>query len=524
MNKSLMFLVLSIFVFINIHSAFASEIIVSNSTELQNAINNIQSGDTISLLSGDYGNLLISGKNNISTVIIRAGHGETPVFSSVRIRNSTYWNLVGVYIKPRYSSGADGSKAVDLNGNYLTVKDCIINYSDDISGWSKADWVARAGNGIIMEGTNIKVLNNTISVVDHGISCGASNSLVSGNLVANFRGDGIRGLADDVIYEYNIIKNSFAVDDNHDDGFQSWSYGPGGVGTGVVKNVVLRGNTIINYEDPNQPFRSNLQGIGLFDGMFENWLVENNLIITDHWHGISFYGAINCKIINNTVVDNNLTPSPDPWIMVTNHKNGTASSGVIVRNNIATDFSLSGGVTADHNIEISMSEASMYFVNPSGGTGDYHLNSTSPAIDAGSDILAPAIDKDNKVRPQGNGFDVGCYEFTTSAGMEDENFLRKDFVLYQNYPNPFNPSTKIKYSIPSVTLRQAQSDNWVTLKVYDILGNEVATLVNEYKPAGNYEVDFNSHSDKGQNLSSGVYFYRLQAGSFVETKKMILLR
>lgn len=511
MKKYLTLLLSGILVLINIHSAAASETIVSNSTELQNAINNAQGGDTISLLSGDYGNLLISGKNNSSTVTIRAGNGATPVFTSVRIRNSSYWDLVGVHIKPRYSSGVDGSKAVDLNGNYLTVKDCIINYSDDISGWSKADWVARAGNGIIMEGTNIKVLNNAISVVDHGISCGASNSLVSGNTVANFRGDGIRGLADDVIYEYNIIKNSFAVDDNHDDGFQSWSYGSGGVGTGVVKNVVLRGNTIINYEDPNQPFRSNLQGNGLFDGMFENWLVENNLIITDHWHGISFYGAINCKIINNTVVDNNLTPSPDPWIMVTDHKNGTPSSGVIVRNNIATDFSLSGGVTADHNIEITMNDASTYFLNPSGGTGNYHLKSTSPAIDAGSYLMAPLVDKDGIARPQGNGFDVGCYEFTASTGMEDASILQKDFVLFQNYPNPFNPSTTIRFEL-------SESDI-VTLKIFNILGEEISMLVNTELKAGKHEYQFNAN-----NLSSGIYFYRIQAGSFTETKKMILIR
>jgi len=65
---------------------------------------------------------------------------------------------------------------------------------------------------------------------------------------------------------------------------------------------------------------------------------------------------------------------------------------------------------------------------------------------------------------------------------------------------------------------------FVTLKIYDILGNEVATLVNEYKPAGTYEVEFNSHSDEGQNLSSGVYYYQLKSGSFISTKKMILLK
>ena len=94
-----------------------------------------------------------------------------------------------------------------------------------------------------------------------------------------------------------------------------------------------------------------------------------------------------------------------------------------------------------------------------------------------------------------------------------------EFSLEQNYPNPFNPSTKIKYTLPSVTLRQAQSDIFVTLKVYDVLGNEIATLVNEEKPAGNFEVEFNSG-----NLPSGLYFYTLQSGNFAETMKMLLLK
>ncbi len=104
--------------------------------------------------------------------------------------------------------------------------------------------------------------------------------------------------------------------------------------------------------------------------------------------------------------------------------------------------------------------------------------------------------------------------------------IPQSYQLYQNYPNPFNPNTKIKYSIPQTDnpLLGGAKGGFVTLKVYDVLGNEVATLVNEYKPAGNYEVEFNGHSDKGQDLSSGVYFYTLRAGNFVQTKKMILLR
>ena len=89
------------------------------------------------------------------------------------------------------------------------------------------------------------------------------------------------------------------------------------------------------------------------------------------------------------------------------------------------------------------------------------------------------------------------------------------FVLYQNYPNPFNPNTVISYQLPV--------NSNVTLKVFDILGNEIAVLVNEYLSAGEYEVEFFPESSLHQQ-TSGIYFYQLKAGSFVETKKMLLLK
>ncbi len=103
----------------------------------------------------------------------------------------------------------------------------------------------------------------------------------------------------------------------------------------------------------------------------------------------------------------------------------------------------------------------------------------------------------------------------TINSIDNELNIPLDFTLEQNYPNPFNPTTKIRYSIPIVGSGLALTE----LKVYDILGNEVATLVNEAKQPGYYEVEFNS-----SEYSSGVYFYRLQAGNFVQTKKMILMR
>jgi len=110
--------------------------------------------------------------------------------------------------------------------------------------------------------------------------------------------------------------------------------------------------------------------------------------------------------------------------------------------------------------------------------------------------------------------------FTYSNEVEVDLSLPHIFSLAQNYPNPFNPITTIKYTIPNVTLSgNAIEGSRVILIIYDLLGNEITTLVNENKPAGNHEVSFDA-----KNLSSGTYFYKLQAGSFVETKKMILIR
>ena len=103
----------------------------------------------------------------------------------------------------------------------------------------------------------------------------------------------------------------------------------------------------------------------------------------------------------------------------------------------------------------------------------------------------------------------GAFEYSNEIEVEVSPLT--EFSLEQNFPNPFNPTTTINYQIIK--------NDFVSLKVYDILGNEVATLVNEEKPAGSYEINFNASS-----LSSGIYFFKLQAGSFIETKKMLLLK
>ncbi len=123
---------------------------------------------------------------------------------------------------------------------------------------------------------------------------------------------------------------------------------------------------------------------------------------------------------------------------------------------------------------------------------------------------------------------VSIYNAGLETSVIEEKGIPTEYHLSQNYPNPFNPETTIEYSIPVETRHSAtggSSLQHVTLEVYDLLGREVATLVDEYKQAGNYKITFNArHLERSREIPSGVYFYKLTAGSYSETKKMMVLK
>jgi len=146
--------------------------------------------------------------------------------------------------------------------------------------------------------------------------------------------------------------------------------------------------------------------------------------------------------------------------------------------------------------------------------GQYFLPADVPisikVIDSGESTAGPVIRAD--------AFKIALFQETTDIDNKDLVSVPDEFSLFQNYPNPFNPTTIISYNIPSVISTEGRNLR-VQLKVYDLLGREVATLVNEEKPAGSFEVSFDA-----SHLSSGTYFYRLHAGDYIETKKLVLLK
>jgi len=149
------------------------------------------------------------------------------------------------------------------------------------------------------------------------------------------------------------------------------------------------------------------------------------------------------------------------------------------------------------------------------GTEEWVIKYTnSGAAGSGEQLTGIFIDEYSNVYVTGmSALDYATVKYVQSpTSIDDKNFKSPDeFFLYQNYPNPFNPTTTINFSVPS--------SEFVTLKVFDVLGNELSTLVNEEKPVGSYKVEFDA-----SRLSSGIYFYRLSAGEFIQTRKMILMK
>ena len=316
-------------------------------------------GDTIILRNGYHGFPVIKGNLTAEkdiTILPQKGH--SPTVKKLLITNASHWRIVGLKISPEVVKSYERGDFVGIKpeASFITLENCTISSTDlCINDWTAERLLASCGVGIRVEGKNCILLNNTIKQVMFGVlvSKSAVRTLVSGNTIYGFVNDGIRGLADQCIYEYNTVAGSYGIDDNHDDAFQSWSTDEHGkVGMGKVSDVILRGNLFVSQIDPNQPFlqERGMQGIGNFDGFFENWTVENNIIITNMWHGIAFYGAKNCKITNNTVLSNPLSTLPfTPWIAIYDHKKGMASEGNSMKNNLATDFKEKKGVVDDSN-------------------------------------------------------------------------------------------------------------------------------------------------------------------------------
>lgn len=381
--------------------------------ELFNSFPSFEAGDIIFCRDGFHGFPKIVGSNS-DFVTITAQANHQPTTNKLFFANSNRWIVSGLDISPENEGTTELGEYVKFNtgARNIILENCKIYSIDDADIWTvNQDWYDNVGNGILQLGEDCIIRNNYLKNTYFSVTIQGKNNRFEYNTIDRFGGDAIRGLADNISISHNVIKNAI-VDDyddvggNHDDAFQSWLivYPP--------KNMVISGNQIFNYTDPDIPLLSPImQGIVNFDGFMEDWVVENNLVVQDHPHGIALFGAKNCKVINNTVIRNPLQLfffGENPWIRINPHKDGRSSFGNLVRNNYTgvLFFDFAPG-TLDHNIVNA--DYSDYLADYD--NWDFHPKAGSDLIDAGLKEDAPTTDNKDFVRLSSDPIDLGCFEF-----------------------------------------------------------------------------------------------------------------
>ena len=470
---------------------------------LQHAADIVTAGDSVLVLQGNYVGFdirkngsqtsLIVFKAIENNVVIDEKNSVTP--DGINIENASWIIIDGFEVKDQPRAGIRAAVS-----DFVTVKN---NYCHNNQRW-----------GIFTGFTDdLTVENNTCSysTEEHGIyvSNSSDRPIIKDNHSFNNNGCGI-----------------------HMNGDISMG------GDGIISNAVVEGN-ILHDNGYGGGSAINMDGV-------QNSEIFNNLVYNNHATGIAMYqidggdASKNNKVYNNTIIQ----PADGRWciISVDGSTGNTIYNNILInhhsfRGSIAIDAASADGFISDYNIlvnrlsnddgnsnmtlsqwqslgydlhSIIADPEEQIFIDHT--NGDFHLLQNAQAVDAGTNLVLPTVfeDLDNTPRPQGSGFDIGCYEFTNATTVEEEN-IPESFQLFQNYPNPFNPTTTLSFVIGY--------SSFVSLKVYDVLGNEIATLVDEEKTAGKYEVSFNS-----TELPSGVYIYQLNSGNYIQTRKMVILK
>ncbi len=361
----------------------ASTIVVTSDAELAAAIKGTSGGETIQLAPGTYSTIQIVGGTynqiNIGTTKIAKGTptltsavtitSQNPnnpaVVKSIDVRTSNHWHFKSLAIRPVKSGLPE--PGVSMSGSDNAIEDSNLTYGD-ATNWSAADWLNLSGSGISLNGPDSLVRNNTLKNVYMGIEIGANSAgtLVKNNTVDGIGGDGMRELGDNVTVDSNLFKNFKEINDNHDDCAQSWGMVNGSVSQeGIVKGVIFQNNICINNENPNDPLYDNTQGFDAFDGSMQGWLVQNNVYVSTAYHGLSYSGAVNMVIRNNTIIDSDpvVAGTDTVWINVGSNKTGTIlATGNTFQNNIANRFLNYGTSSTVVNSQVvKMADYDKYF-------------------------------------------------------------------------------------------------------------------------------------------------------------------
>lgn len=376
----------------------------------------IKAGDTISLAPGPHGRVEIVGAQFDTPVTITTDAKNPAHLDTLRVLNSRNLTFENMQVWPRQDeSDNDWLVYAEFGTDRITFRNLDIRSTRTAGryrNWSKSDWFRWRKAGVRLLGDNGALLNSRVTGVSFGVSVFGVNGRVIGNQINGFSADAMRGIGDNGLFAANQVRDCVKIDDNHDDGFQSWSLDAGGTpGNGVRRNVTLENNMILEWTgSSSHPLRCELQGIGLYDGLYQGFVIRNNVISVTAWHGISGSGLIDSVIANNTLVNRDGPSQEKPWIGIFTHKDGRPSRNVTVANNMTARINIDGPSKPSTNLinNAIIPYPARELVDPY--NGDFRPKPGSRLVGAADLNHATVKDMFGAQRKLGNGPDIGAIE------------------------------------------------------------------------------------------------------------------
>lgn len=455
---------------LNINANAVIKNVPSQFSTIQSAINASNNGDTILVQPGTYfENINLRGKNIVLT--------------SLFYQNFNYAAIQSTIINGSTPANPDSASCIIINNH--EDSSCIVQ-GFTITGGNGTKWTDEHGAGLYREGGGILV-QYSAPVIQYNIITG--NQSITGGGVMSTGGGGVRIGDSYVRFYHNVVFNNTGL------------YG---------------GGIVLNYTGGE--YKNNL--------IYKNYGSNSFGAGTGMWLNGNFSRPI--SIVNNTIVFNTaLNSTPGVY--------GSGGAQTVFRNNIVWGNSspsgnqIGGGLSVRYcNVQGGVLGAGNVNLDPGFDSTNYYLKNNSTIIDLGDSSVIyndpPDLNNPSLAKWPARGTlrgDMGAYGGPGSHILGNNLVLISfnqsivpvnNYFLSQNYPNPFNPVTNLEFRISDF--------GFVSLIIYNLLGKEVAQLVNENKSAGNYSVTFNA-----SNLSSGLYFYSLYVnGDRIDTKKMTLIK
>ncbi len=382
-------------------------VVGSQPTQIKNAGAPVKAGDAIYLRNGNHGTVMIQDYSNLEFIAVRAQAGHNPRLERLYVTAASNFVFEGLTVTPNtLSAGGTIVEISDHNfhgpaSNIVIAKNTVYSTLSS-SAYSAANWL-NAASGIMSYSPCTTIVENNITNVRFGGGVLNVDSIMDSNLVQNFSGDGLRINASRTTLINNTIMDSRLEDsdgdDNHDDGIQSFN-----LGSDPFYDMTIEANTIIESTNPNNTFKSGMQGIGIFDGVYDRLKVLNNVVSVTFYQDIGILGTRNSIIANNTVVGH-----PQSWCGLFDSKTGAAPVNSTFKNNIGYII-IAPASGSSNNITVTNPNDHFVTFDNVNKVYDFHLKSTSTAKTAGVPLQTVLKDIEGKVRSTTTP-SVGAYEY-----------------------------------------------------------------------------------------------------------------